>query len=257
MRRTIKQYYLDPSLSTARATIVNLDRDTIELDRTIAYPAGGGQESDTGTITSLRSGRIVRFVHCRKVRSTPLQLSESVRVQAGGIILHRVHADDYTVMSGLEVGDEVRIDIDAARRQRLSTAHSASHVLYMGIAEIRPDLIEHSASCHVRDGYAQFDFLTNEKVSRQELAAIERVANDIIRQDASIRVFSGDMHPDARYWECEGFVIPCGGTHLKRTGSIGQLQVQRQNAGRGKERISCSLDVAHSPTGQPTTARAT
>ncbi|MDX1456424.1 MAG: alanyl-tRNA editing protein [Marinobacter sp.] len=239
MRRTIKQYYDEPHLSSTRAILVNLDRDTIELDRTIAFPEGGGQESDTGTITSLRSGRSVRFIQTRRVRCTPVRVSDSHRVLAGGIILHQVHSDDFTVMSGFEVGDEVRIDINDQRRQRLSTFHSASHVLYMGIAEVRPDLIDGECNCHIREDQARFDFRTDTPITQQERASMQRIANQIIQRNSAIRVFADADHPESRYWECEGFVIPCGGTHLERTGTIGELRVQLRNLGRGKERVSC------------------
>ena len=41
-----------------------------------------------------------------------------------------------------------------------------------------------------------------------------------------------------RYWEIEGFArVPCGGTHLKRTGEVGNIALKRKNIGKGKERI--------------------
>ena len=41
-----------------------------------------------------------------------------------------------------------------------------------------------------------------------------------------------------RYWKIEGFArVPCGGTHLKRTGEIGAVTPKRVNIGKGKERI--------------------
>jgi Ser-tRNA(Ala) deacylase AlaX len=43
---------------------------------------------------------------------------------------------------------------------------------------------------------------------------------------------------ELRYWEVPGFArIPCGGTHLKRTGEVGNIMLKRKNIGKGKERI--------------------
>jgi alanyl-tRNA synthetase len=50
-RRTQKLYYEDFFLSEAAAKIVKVGPDYIELDATVAYPEGGGQEADQGTIS--------------------------------------------------------------------------------------------------------------------------------------------------------------------------------------------------------------
>jgi Ser-tRNA(Ala) deacylase AlaX len=47
-----------------------------------------------------------------------------------------------------------------------------------------------------------------------------------------------DESSQKRYWEVPGFArIPCGGTHLKRTGEVGNIMLKRKNIGKGKERI--------------------
>ena len=45
-----------------------------------------------------------------------------------------------------------------------------------------------------------------------------------------------------RSWEVEGFArVPCGGTHLKRTGEVGTIALKRKNVGGGKERVEITL----------------
>jgi len=45
-----------------------------------------------------------------------------------------------------------------------------------------------------------------------------------------------------RYWEIENFSkVACGGTHIKKTGEIGQITLKRNNIGKGKERIEIVL----------------
>ena len=42
--------------------------------------------------------------------------------------------------------------------------------------------------------------------------------------------------------EVKGFSkVACGGTHLKRTGEVGEIQLKRKNIGKGKERVEISL----------------
>lgn len=47
---------------------------------------------------------------------------------------------------------------------------------------------------------------------------------------------------ERRYWKINEFAaVPCGGTHIKRTGEIGQIKLKRVNPGKGKERIEIYL----------------
>ena len=41
---------------------------------------------------------------------------------------------------------------------------------------------------------------------------------------------------DAAYWR-----IPCGGTHVARTGELGRIKLKRKNIGKGKERVEVTL----------------
>jgi len=36
--------------------------------------------------------------------------------------------------------------------------------------------------------------------------------------------------------------VPCGGTHVRRTGEIGPILLKRDNIGRGKERVEIRLN---------------
>ena len=68
------------------------------------------------------------------------------------------------------------------------------------------------------------------------------MANEFIKNDYEIKMFPSKKHPAARFWECQNNIIPCGGKHLKKTGTIGFLKVKRKNIGKGKERVICTLD---------------
>jgi Ser-tRNA(Ala) deacylase AlaX len=35
--------------------------------------------------------------------------------------------------------------------------------------------------------------------------------------------------------------VPCGGTHLKRSGEVGNIALKRRNLGKGKERVEIYL----------------
>ena len=60
----------------------------------------------------------------------------------------------------------------------------------------------------------------------------------MIAADAAIVSAFSDETAERRYWEIAGFArVACGGTHLRRTGEVGRLELRRKNPGKGKERI--------------------
>jgi Ser-tRNA(Ala) deacylase AlaX len=73
-------------------------------------------------------------------------------------------------------------------------------------------------------------------------------ANALIAADHPIRSAYSDEASQRRYWEIEGFArVPCGGTHLCRTGEIGPVALKRRNIGKGKERIEIYVPDAPPP----------
>ena len=74
------------------------------------YAQSGGQEADTGIIFSDKSEGVV--VSCWKTQ--------------GGLFIHKIK-----ILSGeLNVGDEVSMEVNLTRRNKLRQNHSATHVLH-------------------------------------------------------------------------------------------------------------------------------
>jgi len=70
------------------------------------------------------------------------------------------------------------------------------------------------------------------------LTVIQKEALSLIEANQKIISAFSNEETEERYWEIPGFArIPCGGTHLKRTGEIGEIELKRKNPGKGKERI--------------------
>ncbi|AWK88200.1 alanyl-tRNA editing protein [Azospirillum thermophilum] len=246
-RATRKLYYEDAYRKRCTAAVVKTGADHVELDATVAYPEGGGQEADCGVIRTA-GGEVLRFIGARKLYGSPVNLPDVPDIEAGGVIQHIVHPDDVAALSRLAAGEAAEIEIDADRRSRLSLSHTASHLLYIAIGMVRADL--DVIGCHIKPDGARFDFRVRDRFTETEIRTIETLANGFVERASDIRTYSHDTVPDARYWECEGHVIPCGGTHLDNTRAVGPLQVKRKNLGAGKERISCSFAEARYDLGR-------
>lgn len=186
-RKNHRLYYEDFFLCEAAARIVRVEKDSIELDATVAYPEGGGQEFDHGFIC-LENGSVLRFDGAEKIYTRLAGLSEFPGLQVDGVIQHLIAEEDQPLLARLEPGMPVIVRIDVERRARLALSHTASYLLYLGVAKIRPDAIESTIGCHIKTDGARFDFSLETRLSAEELLSIEHLANGYVQRNASITV---------------------------------------------------------------------
>jgi Ser-tRNA(Ala) deacylase AlaX len=74
------------------------------------------------------------------------------------------------------------------------------------------------------------------------LPIIQKKALEMVEANQEIISAFSDEEKEERYWEIRGFArVPCGGTHLRRTGEIGEIELKRKNPGKGKERIEITV----------------
>lgn len=64
----------------------------------------------------------------------------------------------------------------------------------------------------------------------------------LVAADLEITSAFSDAATQRRFWRIDEFAqVPCGGTHLRRTGEVGEITLKRENPGGGKERIEIRL----------------
>ena len=191
----------------------------IFLNRTPFYGESGGQLGDAGTITS-ETGVV-------SVTDTRLPLSG-------------VHAHRGTVTNGhVQVGQEVRAEIDHDRRERLRKNHTGTHILHWALRQVIGDHA-HQAGSLVAPDRLRFDFSHYEGVPGEELIEVERLVNRRIIENATVTTietskaeaekmgalaFFGDKYGDqVRVVKTGGYSTEfCGGTHVDTTGQVGPL----------------------------------
>jgi Ser-tRNA(Ala) deacylase AlaX len=122
-RKTRKLYYESPLLSVCSAVVVKVGPTHIELDQTIAYPEGGGQESDQGVLV-LSGNRELRFADARKLYGTRPPISDVPDILVDGIIQHEIVESDAGHLASLQEGETVEVHIDCFRRAALSRSHT-------------------------------------------------------------------------------------------------------------------------------------
>lgn len=209
---TEKLFWTDPYATANRARIARIEGDSVFLDRSVFFAASGGQESDAGTI----AGRPVR----------------AATLGEDGQIAYRLDPGH-----GLATGDAVAVEIDGTRRRALMRLHFAAEIVLELAVAAFPGIEKIGA--HIAPDKARIDFLWPVSLA-PSLPALEARANALVVADHPIVTGfePGGERAERRYWEIVGFArVPCGGTHLRRTGEIGRIALKRRNPGKGKERV--------------------
>ncbi|MFQ5545756.1 MAG: alanyl-tRNA editing protein [Acidiferrobacterales bacterium] len=211
---TNKIFWQDPYLTRLETHITGVNGDDVMVEETIFYALSGGQESDHGRIGGMQ------VLDARN---------------EGKDIVYTLEGDH-----GLKPGDGVRIEIDWERRYKLMRLHLAAELVlelvYQNFASIE------KVGAHIAQDKARIDFEWEGSIS-EKLPLIRKKALAIVEADKAINSAFSDEGKQRRYWEIEGFArVPCGGTHLKRTGEIGGIELKRKNPGKGKERIEIFVD---------------
>lgn len=243
-RSTHKVFNLKPWTASVDATVAELSSSGgLRLDQTIAYPESGGQQGDCGVITT-SGGASVAFSDTRRGPGRLLSLPGFEGVHVEVPIYHTIPAE---CASLFQVGDRVRVAIDTRRRARLTLSHTASHLLLLGVASVRPEAIDNVIGCSIKEDQARLDFSAAEHFSAAEIYSIQHAANDLVTRNLPIFIERHQDEPDALYWRCDGHAIPCGGTHLDQTGPVGRIAVHRKSIGKGKDRLVCTFPEALAP----------
>lgn len=217
-------YYDDSRLCTFDAVVTSCvavdGRHEVQLDRTAFYPTSGGQPFDTGHIGE----------HA---------------------VIDVVDRDDtivHVVSGSIPAGTRVQATIDWERRRDHMEQHTGQHVLS---AAIEAACGVATVGFHMGADACTIDLAR--ELAVEEIAAAEREANRVIRDDRSVIVrvvAAGDVpslrlrRPASRAGalrivEVADFdVSACGGTHVSRTGEIGVVMALAWERVRGGTRLT-------------------
>ena len=209
-----KVFWEDPYQTVHDTVVASVQGQELTVRSTIFYALSGGQESDSGTIAG-----------------HPVLLARKE-----GLEIFYVLPEGH----GLEPGQQVRMAIDWPRRYRLMRLHFAAELVLEQAYRTLPGVQKIGA--HIAETKARIDLLWPENIGPL-LPGLREAVQALVDADAPIISAFEDEARERRCWEVPGFArVPCGGTHLKRTGEVGKIRLKRDNIGGGKERIEIFLD---------------
>ena len=187
------------------------------------YGESGGQVGDTGKIEA--NGEVLTIFDTQKENN---------------LIIH------YTEELPSDPNSHFRVTVNEQQREQTAIHHSATHLLHYALRKVLGEHIEQKGS-HVDKKRLRFDFSHFQKVSGKELAAVEQLANNIVRaslpkneqrdvphQEAinrGARALFGEKYGETvRVIQFGESIELCGGTHVSNTGNIGQIVILSEGA---------------------------
>lgn len=240
MIKTEKVYYNDSFLGSCQAKVIDIKENKVILDRTVAFPEGGGQIGDVGKIVV--NEKEIPFFDTKKGVGRLLSLPEFPSVQVDTPIYHFI---DDSQLSDIAVGDNVIVKLDVQHRIYTTVLHSALHLVLMAAKERRPDLTNTIKGCKITTENARIDFFAKEKFSPLDIEWISARVRELVAAEIPIYVYPHNEEKEAWYWKCLEFICPCGGMHLTNTGQAGKLSVRRKNVGKTTERLIVTAEGIH------------
>ena len=201
----------------------------IILDQTPFYAESGGQVGDSGKLkinTSTGSVEELIIIDTKKENDLIIHFAETVPENMSG---------------------ELIATVDAARRKDITLHHSVTHLMHAALRSVLGKHVAQKGSL-VNEEHLRFDFSHFAKVTDEEIAAVEKLVNEKIRENIPVVIKS--MNKDeavtlgamALFGEKYGDVVRvvimdpeysielCGGTHVGSTGELGLFKIKHEAA---------------------------
>ena len=197
----------------------------IVLNKTPFYPEGGGQVGDTG---SLQFGNeTIKVLDTKKENDLIIHLVEKLPQEIEARVLAKVNE---------------------RKRHLTENNHSATHLLHAALRKVLGSHVQQKGSL-LNDNYLRFDFSHFQKVTNEELAEIEKIVNQKIRENIMLQEARSIPIEEAKaagammlFGEKYGEQVRmitfdpdysnelCGGCHVPATGKIGLFKITNETA---------------------------
>ncbi|QHT67525.1 alanine--tRNA ligase [Rhodocytophaga rosea] len=198
----------------------------IVLDKTPFYAESGGQVGDTGYLEA----------NSEKVYITDTKKENDLIIHFTDKLPSNLEADFHAV-------------VNASKRSLTQNNHSATHLLHAALKQVLGNHVNQKGSL-VNDNVLRFDFSHFTKMTDEEIARVEKIVNQKIRENivldekrnVPIAKATAELGATALFGEKYGDFVRvitfdpkysvelCGGTHVKATGQIGYFKIVSESA---------------------------
>ena len=196
----------------------------VVLAQTPFYAEMGGQVGDSGVLVA-PNGEVTEIYDTKRENGMAVHLVKKMPV-------------DPTVVFEAKINEKARM--------ATSCNHTATHLLHEALRTVLGSHVEQKGS-FVSPNVLRFDFSHFQKVTPEELRAVERLANANVRramaceehrnvpiaeaQEMGAMALFGEKYGDeVRVIRYGSSVELCGGTHVANTGNIGMIRIVSESS---------------------------
>lgn len=190
----------------------------IVLKETPFYAEMGGQVGDTGWLIS--GDEKIEVFDTKRENNLPIHLTTKMPSNPQAAIIAKIDTD---------------------KRLATSCNHTATHLLHEALREVLGTHVEQKGS-YVSPTELRFDFSHFQKMTEEEIEAVERLANKKVRNAIALdehrnvpiaeakamgamALFGEKYGEEVRVIKYGDSVELCGGTHVPNTGNIGIIKI--------------------------------
>ena len=193
------------------------------LSKTPFYAEMGGQVGDSGILKS--ESEVVEILDTKKENNLAVHIAKKLPA---------------------DVTATFTATIDVEKRKATECNHSATHLLHEALREVLGTHVEQKGS-YVSPEALRFDFSHFQKLSKEEIRAVEAIANRKIRENyplqesretpiaeaqamGAMALFGEKYGETVRVIQFGSSVELCGGTHVNSTGNIGMVRIVAESS---------------------------
>ena len=193
------------------------------LSKTPFYAEMGGQVGDCGILKS--DNEVVEILDTKKENNLAVHIAKKLPA---------------------DVTATFTATIDVEKRKATECNHSATHLLHEALREVLGTHVEQKGS-YVSPEALRFDFSHFQKLSKEEIRAVEAIANRKIRENyplqesretpiaeaqamGAMALFGEKYGETVRVIQFGSSVELCGGTHVNSTGNIGMVRIVAESS---------------------------
>ena len=199
------------------------------LSGTLCHPHGGGQKGDRAwLVLSPAEAAALGVMPGTEAGAEPALPIVDTR-RADGRILHVLGAAPLIPerAEALLVGSRpfaLRLDWDFRHRQM--RLHSAAHLLHCFVEQALGRPVDYPETSDLQPDYGLNRYERKELLTPAQMEGVLETLNEFIAAGHAIVTSPDPEREGYRFWRCEQWVIPCGGTHPADTREIGTVRAE-------------------------------
>ncbi|PIP75241.1 hypothetical protein COW86_04870, partial [Candidatus Kuenenbacteria bacterium CG22_combo_CG10-13_8_21_14_all_39_9] len=124
-------------------------------------------------------------------------------------------------------------------RNKQMKLHTAAHLHHCLLEKTAGKYLPFPKVSDIQDGFV-FNRYESDEITPELVEKTNEVFREAISSGADVKTYPDTEKKGYRWWECLGYKIPCGGTHVKNISEIGTVEIE-YNKKKGMSTINIKL----------------